>query len=128
MNQPVQVLGRKPKELEWNEHTVTTLEDMQAMVEGRIDCIELEHGIDLYVNDEFLSFASGNTINLLIRDEEAEYSMIVFGNVFLASHGDEGEMTSLSAFQKEWILSRTEVLSYIGYRPTFRLDIRSEVA
>ena len=128
MKAPVQVLVRKPKELEWSEMSVASLEDMQAIVEGRIDCIELAHGIDVYVNDEFLSLASGQTLNLLIRDEdETQYSTIVFGNVFLASH-EEGELTPLSDFQKEWIKSRTELISFRGYRPTFRLDIRSEVA
>ncbi|MDX1807507.1 MAG: DUF3846 domain-containing protein, partial [Paenisporosarcina sp.] len=111
MEQAVQVLVRKPMDMEYSEVTVRGLKDMQAIVEGRIDCIELEHGIDLYINDEYLSLASEDTLNLLIRNgEENRYRFMVYGTIFLAAHGEEGELIPLSEFQRDWIHEHTDVI------------------
>lgn len=73
--------------------TGTTLEEHQALVDGRVECIALSERIDLWCNDE------GKLNNMppvaAIHDSDGRLVDVIAGPCFIASHDDEGNTTGL---------------------------------
>ena len=121
-NCEIMVLGKRTTENEWQPMILTDLESKQAYVEGYIERIELPHGIDMWVNEEYLLLK--NDVNVLIHGNRESLPVIVFGNVFLASSNSDAEMTSLSETQFNWIIEQTEIISLPSVNnPVFKLNI-----
>lgn len=86
--------GGEP-EIRTIEHS---LENMQAQVEGMLDCVQIDpvKGIDCWVNDEGLLI--GMPINIMANEDFG-----LAGPVFFAKSNDEGETVSLSDEDVAWV-------------------------
>ena len=71
-----------------------TLEAMQEIVGGYIECVRLSPTVDMWLNEE--GRLTGLPFNRLVPDVHGN-QWDILGNLFLTSHDDEGEITSLSA-------------------------------
>jgi len=69
------------------------LDGMQAVVGGYIERVQLSETVDLWLNEE--GRITGLPLNRLVRDDYGN-DWDVHGDVFLASHDDEGDTVSLS--------------------------------
>lgn len=83
------------------------LEDMQKIVGGHIECVQLPHDIDLWLNEEGKLEGLPANIALFHNGEVVD---IIVGDVFFASHDDEGDSTSLNDIQKKWIEQRLNIV------------------
>ncbi|AQQ55365.1 DUF3846 domain-containing protein [Planococcus lenghuensis] len=118
-------LGRKPGESGWIEVGLKDLSDMQAFVEGYIERIEIGCGIDLWVNDSFLAHAASDTLSLMIKREDAKLQT-VYGNVFVATSNDEGDIVPLSKDQMKWFTFRFKEIKQLFSDPFLLItDIQS---
>ncbi|PDY14191.1 hypothetical protein COO16_04310 [Bacillus pseudomycoides] len=77
----------------------------QKIVDGYIECVRITPEIDLWCNAECLLREDLN-LNVLLVHQGEPFSYIK-GNVYFASHDDEGNTTSLSdehiqELQKKW--------------------------
>lgn len=114
-------LRRVPNEIGWVEIELQDLRAMQLFVGGNIERISLPMGIDLWVNEDFLAFASYETLCLGILQRNKEV-LNVFGNVFLSSSDDEGNMTPLSSEQVHWLRAHTELFFADGGKLVMMCD------
>jgi hypothetical protein len=103
MKEPITVLTKRPNTMSWSPKTVSTLKDMQSIVDGCIECISLPKGIDLWVNEEGL--LNDSKLNMVLIWEN-NGKQPIFGAAFLAGVDDEGEMLPLSDEQRIWLSSR----------------------
>jgi hypothetical protein len=72
------------------------LASSQKLVGGYIECVGLSDDIDLWLNEEGKLDGLKPNFNLVYNNEVRD---VVVGNVFFASHDDEGDTTSLSEGQ-----------------------------
>lgn len=101
-------LGKRPQEVGFERIELNSLQEQKAFVEGNLDRISWPMNIDLWVNDEFLSIASKETLSLVIVREDKSVQEI-FGNVYFASVNENGESVSLSEDQLRFIKAHTEL-------------------
>jgi len=91
------------------------LEDMQAMVGGYIECLALSNTVDLWLNEE------GKLIplkaNLFLRDNDGNFTDVVCGDVFAASHDDEGGTVGLSDEDASWVMDELSNTLAVGECP-----------
>ncbi|TYS60720.1 DUF3846 domain-containing protein [Bacillus infantis] len=99
---------------------VDSLEDMQQLVGGLIECISLPHNIDLWVNEE--GMIRGLEINLMLLWND--YHQAVSGPVFFAGKGQNGETISLSKEQRQWIAQHLLIAQLNNGNSVVAVDLR----
>ncbi|MCS0827407.1 DUF3846 domain-containing protein [Cytobacillus firmus] len=79
---------------------VHSLEDMQAIVGGWLERVRITDDIDLWINEEgLLQELPLNFVTFVVKDGEPQPVHSIVGNVFFASHDEEGETISLNDIQ-----------------------------
>lgn len=68
-----------------------SVEEMQRLVGGLLDCVALSDGVDIWCNDEAL-LVSEPKANRFVEETGQE----IFGDFFLARRNEEGETLSLT--------------------------------
>ncbi len=86
---------------EVRELETITLDDMQNMVGGLIECFHVGNGVDMWLNDEGKLLPL--PINLAIGSQDKEILDTIHGDVFFASGNDEGDTVGLSDEQIDWV-------------------------
>ena len=87
----IKEVGRAPR---IEDRESLTLADMQELVGGYIECLSITDTIDMWLNEE--GKLDGLPTNLFIENN-GELCDCVVGDVFFASHDDEGETVGLSS-------------------------------
>ena len=83
------------------EEVEDSLSGMQAVVGGYIERVQLSETVDMWLNEE--GRITGLTMNRLVPDEYGR-QWDICGDLFLASHNQEGDTVSLSnADQDKWM-------------------------
>jgi hypothetical protein len=84
------------------EEIDSSLEGMQAIVGGYIECVSLSEGLDLWFNEE--GRINGMPFNRLITDDRGN-EWDIHGDLFLARHDDEGETIGVTSKDiSDWIM------------------------
>lgn len=100
----INVLVKNTDKHNWSTKDVSTLEDMQKIVGGLIERVQLPHNIDLWLNEE--GMINGLDINIMILwSDNPAYQQPIYGPIFLASYDDNGETNSLTYSQKQWLVN-----------------------
>ena len=81
-----------------------TLEDMQEMVDGLIECIHVGGKVDLWIND--MGKLLDLPLNFVLTDEDGNLLDTIQGDVFFASSDDCGELVGLSDAEIVWITNK----------------------
>lgn len=119
----VSVLTKEPNKHKWEPADISTFQDMQDLVGGYITRISLPHKIDLWINEYAVD--AGLDINLIIIwDDGSNYQQPIFGSVFLASSDDEGEPTSLTDRQRQWLVRQLANVQLKNKQNLIAIDLR----
>lgn len=101
------------KELKFEE-TEITLEKMQKLVGGYIECFRLPNNIDMWLNEE--GILEQLKLNVLILNKETgQEEHHILGNIFFASHDDEGNTIGLTNKQIDWISENIKLIGNAKY-------------
>lgn len=77
------------------------LSALQKAVKGYIECIDLPNGATLICNEE--GKINGEPLNRILYDEYGEKADVIAGTFIAVGYNDEGEFTSLTPTQYEYI-------------------------
>ena len=87
------------------------LEDMQSLVGGYIECVSVTDKIDMWVNEEGKLYLP---LNFFI-DNGSWTLDVICGNVFFASHDDEGNVIGLTAEEEYKVIDMLMKRYTFGY-------------
>jgi uncharacterized pyridoxamine 5'-phosphate oxidase family protein len=79
--------------------------EMQTIVGGPIGVMQLDHGIDMWYNDEFLFDNEANP-NIIVENT------VIQGTVFFASHNEDGDSISLTTEQIDLVKRQVQKLAF----------------
>lgn len=102
-------LAKVPGEQSWKEIDLNTHEEMDEFVGGRADVIPLSMGIDLYMNDGVLNETESQPFNLCLSHNS--YVSPVFGNVFVASRDELGDIIPLNREQTKHLNATSHAMT-----------------
>lgn len=80
------------------------LKSMQREVEGYIECVRFPDGIDLWVNEEGLLEDLPPNFTILREWVGGRHQQTIVGNGFFAGVNDEGESSSLTKEQQQFVM------------------------
>jgi hypothetical protein len=81
-----------------------TLDAKHELVDGWLECVMLPNKIDLWINETgLIDDLDLNFATFVIRNDELHLVHYIHGNVFFASHDEEGNTVSLNKEQIDYI-------------------------
>ena len=99
--------------IEWKEIEIgNSYELLRNAVGGWIECANVEHNIDIWLNEEgkLIGLEPNRLATALFWDKWGIGTDIIVGNVFLATNDEEGETIGLTKEQIDYIQEFVGVL------------------
>lgn len=88
------------------ERDEITLNDMQEMVGGLIECIHVGGKVDMWCND--MGKLLEMPINIVLGSESGDILDTIHGDIFFAGHNDVGDTIGLSDGEATWIMNKLD--------------------
>lgn len=86
------------------ERDEVTLDDMQEMVGGMIECLHVGGNVDMWLNDE--GKLLDLPLNLILANEDRGVLDTIHGDIFFAGSDDSGELVGLKDGELTWIQNK----------------------